>query len=64
MRDKVWETRDGTRIVVSDMTTDHINRCITSIENGRYGKGWRRGYPARLRLELVIRAIKRGWNHE
>jgi len=46
------------RIRVSDMTTDHIERCIASIECERYGKGWRRGYLPRLRLELVIRDIE------
>jgi hypothetical protein len=39
MQDRVWETRDGTRILVSNMTTDHINRCIASIECECYGKG-------------------------
>ena len=58
MLDRIWETRDGTRILVSDMTTDHINRCIASIECERYGKRWRREYLARLPLELVIRAIE------
>ena len=40
------------------MTTDHIERCIASIECERYGKGWRRSYLPRLRLELVIRDIE------
>ena len=58
MRDRIWETSDGVRLRVSDMTTDHIERCIASIECERYGKGWRRGYLSRLRLELVIRTSR------
>jgi hypothetical protein len=40
------------------MTTDHIKRCIASIECERYGPGSRREYLDRLRLELVIRRIE------
>lgn len=58
MQDKIWVTSYGERIPVSDMTTDHIDRCIASIECERYGKGWRLEYLARLRLELVIRTIQ------
>jgi hypothetical protein len=43
MRDRIWKTADGERIPVSNMTTDHIERCIASIECERYGPGWRRG---------------------
>ena len=35
MQDKIWETSYGAR-PVSDVNTDHINRCIALIESERY----------------------------
>jgi len=33
--DEIWETRDGSKIKVKDMTTQHILNCIRCIEDGR-----------------------------
>jgi hypothetical protein len=57
MQDRIWVTSYGEHIPVSNMSTDHINRCIASIQCERYGKGWRQEYLPRLQLELVIRAL-------
>lgn len=58
MQDTVWETRDGQKILVSNMETSHIQNCIAKILRSR--RGWRREYLDRLRLELIIRSIKQG----
>ena len=57
MQDTVWVTKDGRRILVSQMDTNHIMNCIIMIVNSK--KGWRREYLERLRLELIIRDIRR-----
>jgi hypothetical protein len=53
MRDHIWRTRDGRLIPVRQMTTDHIINCIRLIQE-RQGL-WRRGYLARLQMELNYR---------
>lgn len=57
MQDKVWVTRDGRKILVSQMETSHIVRCIAMILRNR---NWRREYLDRLRIELIARSIKDG----
>lgn len=57
MKDQVWITRDGQRLLVSQMTTSHINNAIAMIQ--RSNRGWRRSYLERLELELRIRRIRR-----
>ncbi len=32
---EIWETKDGIKIKVKDMTTQHILNCIKCIEEGR-----------------------------
>lgn len=55
MQDKVWITRDGRMLLVSQMETRHILNCIAMIERKR---NWRRRYLERLYLELLIREIE------
>lgn len=55
MQEMIWVTKDGRRIAVCDMTTDHIVNCIRMIESPENTKGWRRRYLDRLNLELDIR---------
>lgn len=55
MRDTVWVTREGEKILVSQMETRHIKNCIAMILRHRY---WRREYLDRLQLELLIRDMK------
>jgi hypothetical protein len=55
MRDTIWTTADGRQLLVSQMETGHIQRCIARILRKR---NWRRKYLARLRLELTIRSLK------
>lgn len=57
MQDTVWITRDGRRILVSQMEDRHLHNSIALIKRSR---GWRKQYLERLELELLIRAIKRG----
>jgi hypothetical protein len=56
MQDTVWETKDGIKILVSQMDTSHILNCIAKIR--RSPRGWRREYLPRLELELTIRDIQ------
>jgi hypothetical protein len=56
MQDKVWITRDGRQLLVSQMETSHVVACIAKIE--RSGCRWRPEYLERLRLELTIRALE------
>lgn len=46
-----WETRHGTLILVSQMSTQHIKNCIKLIK--KYN--WRTHYLNRLQKELNIR---------
>jgi hypothetical protein len=55
MRDTVWVTREGEKILVSQMETRHIKNCIAMILRHRC---WRREYLDRLQLELLIRDMK------
>lgn len=50
----IWTTREGRRIPVSLMATDHIQNALDRI---RRRKNWRREYEVRLELELQIRAM-------
>lgn len=36
LEEKYWVNGVGTRMEVSDMTTDHINNCIAFLEKGFY----------------------------
>ena len=54
MRDTVWITKQGERLLVSQMETRHIVNCINKIIRDN----WRVGYLERLQLELLIRQIK------
>jgi hypothetical protein len=54
MRDMVWVTRDGQRLLVSQMETSHIVNCVRKIQRSR---GWRQEYLDRLILELRIREL-------
>jgi hypothetical protein len=56
MYDPIWVTRDGRRLRIGAMSTDHVKACIARIERMR---SWRREFLARLKLELVIRALPR-----
>lgn len=53
MQDKIWVTRDGRQIPVSEMERSHILFCIDRIE--RSGGKWRGEYLERLKLEITIR---------
>jgi len=56
MRDTVWTTREGKRILVSQMETSHVVNCIALIR--RHAGRWRAKYLDRLELELLIRSIR------
>lgn len=56
MLDRVWVCKDGRQLLVSQMETSHIEKCIAKILRSR--KGWRRNFLERLQIELVIRSIK------
>ena len=36
----IWETKDGTLIPVSDMSTNHIQRCIFCIKKYKFRYEW------------------------
>lgn len=55
MQDTVWRTKDGRTVLVSNMSTSHVVNAINLIERS---SGWRQEYLERLKLELLIRAIK------
>lgn len=52
MRDTVWVTKDGRRLLVRHMERSHLLNCIAKIQRSR---NWRRQYLLRLQLELRIR---------
>lgn len=54
MYDPPWLTRDGRLMQIGDMEESHIQNCIYMITER---KKWRRGYLARLKLELDIRQL-------
>jgi hypothetical protein len=56
MQDTIWITRDGQRLLVSQMEERHIHNCIAKIKRSRVG--WRREYLDRLELEITIRRLK------
>ena len=33
--ERIWKTKNGKKIKVTDMTTEHICNCIKCIEKGR-----------------------------
>ncbi|HEY7415486.1 MAG TPA: hypothetical protein VH593_09855 [Ktedonobacteraceae bacterium] len=55
MYDRVWITRDGRAIKVSDMETRHIKNCIAMIQRKW---PWRAEYLDRLELELFARSYQ------
>lgn len=57
MFDPQWVCKDGRRIKVAEMNTDHINNAIRLILRCRR---WRRNMLPRLYLELEIRALQSG----
>lgn len=54
MQDRIWVTRDGRSMTVSQMETRHI---VNSINMIRRKKRWRRVFLPRLELELEIRRL-------
>lgn len=54
MQDRLWVTRKGEAILVSQMTTSHIHNAIAMIHRSH---NWRREYLDRLEIELVARSI-------
>ena len=54
MFDPPWVTRDGRILKIGEMEDEHIQNCIYMITER---KNWRRGYLARLRLELFMREL-------
>ena len=56
MQDKMWECRDGRRLLVSQMEYTHILFCIRKIQRSKVG--WRKEYLPRLELELDIRRLQ------
>lgn len=52
----IWRTKDGTRIAIKDMETNHIENCLRMIYRSK--GNWRREYLNALQDEL----IKRRWN--
>ena len=36
---KYWETKDGNKILIKDMTTNHIKNCIKALEEGKITVG-------------------------
>jgi hypothetical protein len=55
MQDMLWETRDGRVIPVFRMETDHIIKCIATIQ---CNWPWRAKYLKRLEMELTLRNMK------
>jgi hypothetical protein len=53
MLELIWVTREGHKLLISQMETGHIENCIAKIRRSR--RGWRREYLPRLELELQIR---------
>jgi hypothetical protein len=51
VRDRVWVTKDGRKLLVAQMETGHIERALEMIK----ANNWRRRYQTRLELELEIR---------
>lgn len=58
MRDTLWICRDGTRLLVSQMTDRHLHNAIAMILRRH---AWRREYLDRLLLEVDIRKLKGTW---
>lgn len=56
MQDRIWVTRDGQRLLVSNMTTSHIVNALRMID--RHGNTWRADYRERLEIELVARGVR------
>lgn len=55
MFDPIWVCKDGRRLKISEMSTDHIGHAIRMIERNK--RGWRKNMLARLNLELDIRNL-------
>lgn len=49
-----WVTKDGRRLLLAEMSKDHLTSCITLIEN--LGRVWRARWLPKLRAELARRA--------
>jgi hypothetical protein len=58
MRDTVWTCRDGTTVLVSQMSDRHLHNAIALILRSH---GWRREYLERLLLEVDIRKLQGTW---
>lgn len=56
MRDRVWTTQDGRRLLPGQMDDEHLQNCINKIERSR---NWRKGWLPRLYLEKDIRRVQR-----
>lgn len=51
-RNDIWVAKDGTKYLISEMTTSHIKNCIRMIQRSKYR--WRPEY-----LELLVQELKR-----
>ncbi len=56
MFDPIWVCKDGRKLKIGEMSTDHVKHAIAMIQRSR---NWRRGMLARLELELDIRRLPR-----